>query len=77
MMADYGADVYGNAIIVNPKFAADHPDAVKGFLRAFVKSLKSTAKDPAAAVESVVKPTRSPKRMSSLSASTWRCATTS
>src|SRR6516165_652171 len=47
MMADYGVDVYGNAIIVNPKFATDHPDAVKGFLRAFVKSLKSTAKDPA------------------------------
>jgi NitT/TauT family transport system substrate-binding protein len=55
MMADYGVDVYGNAIIVNPKFATDHPDAVKGFLRAFVKSLKSTAKDPAAAVDSVVK----------------------
>jgi NitT/TauT family transport system substrate-binding protein len=55
MMADYGVDVYGNAIIVNPKFATDHPDAVKGFLRAFVKSLKSTAKDPAAAVDSVIK----------------------
>jgi ABC-type nitrate/sulfonate/bicarbonate transport system substrate-binding protein len=54
-MADYGVDVYGNAIIVNPKFATDHPDAVKGFLRAFVKSLKSTAQDPAAAVDSVVK----------------------
>jgi hypothetical protein len=27
----------------------------RGFLRAFVKSLKSTAKDPAAAVDSVVK----------------------
>jgi NitT/TauT family transport system substrate-binding protein len=55
MMADDGVDVYGNAIIVNPKFATDHPDAVKGFRRAFVKSLKSTAKDPAAAVDSVVK----------------------
>jgi NitT/TauT family transport system substrate-binding protein len=30
MMANYGVDVYGNAIIVNPKFATDHPDAVKG-----------------------------------------------
>jgi NitT/TauT family transport system substrate-binding protein len=55
MMADYGVDVYGNAIIVNPKFATDHPDAVKGSLRAFVKSLKSTAKDPPAAVDAVVK----------------------
>jgi NitT/TauT family transport system substrate-binding protein len=55
MMADYGVDLYGNAIIVNPNFASDHPDAVKGFLRAYVKSLKSTAKDPAAAVDSVLK----------------------
>jgi NitT/TauT family transport system substrate-binding protein len=62
MMADYGVDVYGNAIIVNPKFATDHPDAVKGFLRAFVKSLKSTAKDPAAAVESVVKRNEAAKK---------------
>jgi NitT/TauT family transport system substrate-binding protein len=55
LMADYGVDLYGNAIIVNPKFAAEHPDAVKGFLRAFVKSVKSTAKDPPAAVDSVIK----------------------
>src|SRR2546423_3589072 len=37
LMADYGVNLYGNTIIVNPKFAADKPDAVKGFLRAFVK----------------------------------------
>ena len=55
LMADYGVDLYGNAIIVNPKFATDHPDAVKGFLRAFLKALKSTVKDPSAAVESVIK----------------------
>jgi NitT/TauT family transport system substrate-binding protein len=55
LMADYGVDLYGNAIIVNPKFATEHPDAVKGFLRAFVKSLKSAAKDPSAAVDSVIR----------------------
>lgn len=55
LMADYGVDLYGNAIIANPKFAAAHPDAVKGFLRAFLKSLKSTAKDPSTAVDSVIK----------------------
>src|SRR3981081_2925321 len=26
LMADYGVNLYGNAVIVNPKFAADHPD---------------------------------------------------
>ncbi|MEI9803617.1 MAG: ABC transporter substrate-binding protein [Pseudolabrys sp.] len=25
LMADYGVNLYGNAIIVNPKFAAEHP----------------------------------------------------
>ncbi len=55
MMADYGVELYGHAIIVNPDFAAAYPEAVKGFLRAFLKSLKSTAKDPAAAVDSVLR----------------------
>jgi len=55
LMADYGVNLYGNAIIVNPKFAAEHPDAVKAFLRAFVKGLKDTVKSPATAVDSVIK----------------------
>jgi NitT/TauT family transport system substrate-binding protein len=55
LMADYGVDLYGNAIMVNPKFAAEKPEAVKGFLRAFVKALKDTVKDPASAVHAVIK----------------------
>jgi NitT/TauT family transport system substrate-binding protein len=55
LMADYGVNLYGNAIIVNPKFASEHPDAVKGFLRAFLKGLKNSVKDPSVAVDSVIK----------------------
>ena len=55
LMANYGVNLYGNAIIVNPKFAAEHPDAVKGFLRAFVKGMKETVKSPDTAVDSVLK----------------------
>jgi len=55
LMADYGVHLYGNAIMVNPKFAAEHPDAVKGFLRAFVKGLKETVKLPSTAVDSVLR----------------------
>ena len=55
LMADYGVELYGNAIIVNPKFAAERPEAVKGFLRAFLKGLKETAKNPSGAVDSVLK----------------------
>jgi len=54
-MADYGVDLYGNVIMVSPKLAAENPDAVKGFLRAFLKGLKDTVKNPTAALDSVLK----------------------
>ena len=55
LMADYGVVLYGSAIIVNSKFAAEHPDAVKGFLRAFMRGLKETIKQPSTAIVSVLK----------------------
>ncbi len=55
LMANYGVSLYGNAIMVSPSFAADKPEAVKGFLRAYLKALKETVKDPAAAIDSVLK----------------------
>jgi NitT/TauT family transport system substrate-binding protein len=55
LMADYGVNLYGNTIIVNPKFAAEKPEAVKGFIRAFLKGLKDTVANPTSAVESVLK----------------------
>lgn len=54
-MADYGLRLYGEAIIANPKFVAENPAAVKAFLHAFLKGLKDTLRDPARAIESVVK----------------------
>jgi NitT/TauT family transport system substrate-binding protein len=54
-MADYGLKLYGSAIIVNSKFAAEKPDAVAGFLRAVTKGLKETIKNPSAAIESLLK----------------------
>ncbi len=55
LMADYGVNLYGNTIMVNPKFATEKPEAVKGFLRAFLKGLQETVKNPSAGVESVLK----------------------
>ena len=55
LMADYGIKAYGNAIIVNTKFAAEKPDAVRGFLRGLTRGLKETIKDPVRAVDSVLK----------------------
>jgi NitT/TauT family transport system substrate-binding protein len=54
-MADYGLKLYGNAIIVNPKFAADKPEAVRGFVHAFLKGLKDIVRRPTAAIELVVR----------------------
>src|SRR4051794_23602864 len=55
LMADHGVNLYGNAIIVNPKFAAEKPDAVKGFLRALTKGIQETVKSPSISVDSVIK----------------------
>jgi NitT/TauT family transport system substrate-binding protein len=55
LMSDYGVELYGSAIIANSKFAVANPQAVKGFLRAFLKGLKETVKSPAAAIETVLK----------------------
>jgi len=54
-MADYGLKLYGNAIIVNSKFAAEKPEAVRAFLHAFTRSLKETIRRPAEAVDSILK----------------------
>jgi len=50
---DYGVKLYGNAIIVNPKFLKEKPEQVKAFLKAFTLGMKDVLANPAAAVETV------------------------
>lgn len=50
---DYGMDLYSNAIIASKSFIKDHPDAVKGFLRAINHSIEDAIKDPDAAIAAV------------------------
>jgi NitT/TauT family transport system substrate-binding protein len=54
-MADYGVDLYGQAILVNPKFASENPEMVKAFLRAVTRALKESVAKPTAAIESAVR----------------------
>jgi NitT/TauT family transport system substrate-binding protein len=61
-MANYGLKLYGNAVIVNPKFAAEKPEAVKGFLHAFLQGLKETIRRPAETVESIARRDDAAKR---------------
>ena len=55
LMADHGVNLYGNAILVNAKFAAEKPDAVRAFLRGLLRGLKETVRDPPRAIESVLR----------------------
>ncbi len=55
LMADHGVNLYGNVIMVNPKFAAEKPQAVRGFLKAFTKGLRDTIANPGTSVDSVLK----------------------
>lgn len=54
LMSDFGLDLYGNAIIVNPDFARENPDAVRGFLRAATRGFQETIANPADAIKHVM-----------------------
>ncbi len=50
---EFGLRVYGNAILVNPKFLADNPKAVAGFVKAYHAALKATLANTREAVKTV------------------------
>ena len=47
---DYGADLYGNAVIASPRFLNDNPQAVRGFLRAITRAIKDVVASPEASI---------------------------
>lgn len=55
LMSDYGVDLYGNVIMVSPKLQAENPEAIRKFIRAFIKSTRDVVKDPVAGAASVLK----------------------
>jgi NitT/TauT family transport system substrate-binding protein len=55
MMRDFGVDLYGNAIIANPEFMKFNPKAVSGFVRATIRGIQETIRDPEAAIDSLIK----------------------
>lgn len=55
LMAENGLELYGNSIMVNTDFAAQNPDAVKGFLKALAKGFADAVADPVAGAEAVMK----------------------
>lgn len=55
LMSENGLDLYGNVVMVNPAFAEEHPDAVRGFLAALIKGYRDTIADPETAMDYVLK----------------------
>jgi NitT/TauT family transport system substrate-binding protein len=53
LMADYGVDLYGNAILVNTDWAAQNEETLKAFLAAVAKGWVDTVANPAAAIDSL------------------------
>jgi NitT/TauT family transport system substrate-binding protein len=49
--ADFGADLYGIALVTTKKFAEENPDTVKAMVRALNKGTIDTIKDPSAAIK--------------------------
>jgi NitT/TauT family transport system substrate-binding protein len=55
LMSDHGVELYGNVLMVSPKFMAEKPDAIRGFIRALTKGLRDTVADTATATATVTK----------------------
>ncbi|MDR7481908.1 MAG: ABC transporter substrate-binding protein [Armatimonadota bacterium] len=53
MYSEQGLPLYGNAIMAPPALLQSEPEAVRGFLRAFVRALKDTIANPQEAVAAV------------------------
>jgi NitT/TauT family transport system substrate-binding protein len=50
---EFGLRVYGNALLVNPKFLADNPKAVASFVKAYHAALKATLANTREAIKTV------------------------
>jgi NitT/TauT family transport system substrate-binding protein len=55
LLADYGINLYGSAILASAKFQAEQPEAIKSFLRAYSRALRDVMQNPDASIEPVLK----------------------
>ncbi|MSQ55751.1 MAG: ABC transporter substrate-binding protein [Betaproteobacteria bacterium] len=55
LMRDHGVELYGNAVIANPDFMRFSPKAIAGFVRATIRGVQETVKNPDAAIDSLMK----------------------
>ncbi|MEJ0070433.1 MAG: ABC transporter substrate-binding protein [Pseudomonadota bacterium] len=53
--ADYGADLYGHAIVVNPAFAAAHPGAITSLIRCTAEAMREALQATAPSIAALKK----------------------
>jgi NitT/TauT family transport system substrate-binding protein len=53
--ADYGMDLYSNAVVFSRAFARENPRAVAGFVRAVNRAINDSVANPEAAMDTVMK----------------------
>ena len=53
--ADYGMDLYSNAVVFSRAFARENPRAVAGFVRAVNRAINESVANPEAAMDTVMK----------------------
>jgi NitT/TauT family transport system substrate-binding protein len=54
LMKDHGVDLYGNVIIANPDVMRFSPKALAGFVRATIRGIQDTIRDPEKAIDSLM-----------------------
>jgi len=54
-MRDHGVDLYGNVIIANPDFMRFSPKALAGFVKATIRGIQDTIRNPDSAIDSLMK----------------------
>jgi NitT/TauT family transport system substrate-binding protein len=54
LYSDLGLDFYGNAVAVSRAFQDEHPEAIRGFIRATLRGLRDIVENPELAIEAAL-----------------------
>jgi NitT/TauT family transport system substrate-binding protein len=54
-MREHGVDLYGNVLVANPDVMRHQPKVVSGFVKATIRGIQETLRDPGAAIDALMK----------------------
>src|SRR3954465_15652821 len=54
-MRDFGVYLYGNVVVARPDVMKHHPTARSGFVKATIRGIQDTIRDPERAIDSLMK----------------------